>query len=120
MPVSDEYREFIVGQLNMGFIRTKNMFGGVGIYCDEIFFALIADDTLYFKVDDSNRGDFESVGMDPFKPFEDKAYTMGYYEVPIDVLEDPELLTQWVNKSLEVARKKQKKRKKQAKRKPKN
>ena len=111
MPVTDEYREFILGQLEpFGFIRTKNMFGGVGVYCEEVFFAIIADDTLYFKVDDSNRGDFESAGMDPFKPFEDKAYTMGYYEVPIDVLEDPELLIQWVDKSVNVARKKRAKK----------
>ena len=111
MPVNDEYLEFIVGQLEpMGFIRKKKMFGGVGLYCDEVFFGLIADDTLYFKVDDFNREDFESAGMGAFKPFEDKAYTMGYYEVPIDVLEDPELLNQWVTKSLGVANRKQKKR----------
>ena len=116
MAVSDEYRQFIVGKLEpMALIRTKKMFGGVGLYCEEVFFALIANDTLYFKVDDSNRGDFESAGMGPFKPFEEKAYTMGYYEVPIDVLEDPELLNLWVTKSLKVARKKQKKR---AKKKP--
>jgi len=48
---------------------------------------------------------------DPFKPFEDKAYTMGYYEVPIDILEDQELIIQWVDKSVNVARKKQTKRK---------
>jgi len=34
------------------------MFGGVGIYCGDLFFGLIDDDTLYFKVDDSNRSDF--------------------------------------------------------------
>jgi DNA transformation protein len=31
------------------------MFGGVGIYSGDLFFALIADDTVYFKADDSTR-----------------------------------------------------------------
>ena len=111
MPVNDEYREFILGQLeNVGFIRAKNMFGGVGLYCEEMFFAIIFNDALYFKVDDSNREDFESAGMEAFKPFE-KGHAMGFYEVPIDVLEDPELLVQWVDKSLNVARNKSSKKK---------
>ena len=45
------------------------MFGGVGIYAKEAFFALVDDDVLYLKVDDSNRGDFEARGMSPFQPF---------------------------------------------------
>jgi len=45
------------------------MFGGVGIYAGQLFFALIADDTLYFKVDDSNRSDFERLAMRPFQPY---------------------------------------------------
>ncbi|MHA1745082.1 MAG: TfoX/Sxy family protein [Promethearchaeota archaeon] len=52
MPMTNEYREFILGQLEpFGFIRTKNIFGGIGLYYDEVFFAIIADDTPYFKVD---------------------------------------------------------------------
>ena len=43
MPVSDEYREFILGQLDSGGpIRAKNMFVGVGLYCEGLFFAIIA------------------------------------------------------------------------------
>ena len=57
------------------------MFGGVGIYAQGLFFALIAEDRLYFKVDDTTRPSFEQRGMEPFRPFgEDSA--MGYYELP--------------------------------------
>ncbi len=63
------------------------MFGGTGRYLQGVFFALIASDMLYFKVDDSNRPDYEAAGMGPFKPFADRpAYTMQYYEVPIVLL----------------------------------
>jgi DNA transformation protein and related proteins len=64
------------------------MFGGVGIYGGELFFALIDDDTLYFKVDESTRPEFEARGMGPFQPYGEEGETMGYYRVPEDLLED--------------------------------
>lgn len=82
------------------------MFGGAGLYCDGLFFALVADDVLYFKVDDSNRADYEAAGMGPFKPFPDKQGVMQYYEVPIDVLENRQTLRDWAEKALDVARRK--------------
>jgi DNA transformation protein len=80
------------------------MFGGVGIYAAELFFALLDDDTLYFKVDDATRPQFESRGMAPFRPYGEEGEVMGYYEVPADVLEDPEALGVWVEEALAVAR----------------
>jgi DNA transformation protein len=51
-------RDFVVEQLGrvVPQIRSRAMFGGFGIYAGADFFALIANDVLYFKVDDSNRG----------------------------------------------------------------
>ena len=80
------------------------MFGGVGIYAAELFFALLDDDTLYFKVDDGTRPQFEDRGMAPFRPYGEDGEVMGYYEVPADVLEDPEELRAWVEAALGVAR----------------
>ncbi len=69
-----------------------------------LFFALIAEDRLYFKVDDTTRPDFERLGMEPFRPFgEDSA--MGYYEVPADVVEDSVQLARWMKKAIDVAAK---------------
>lgn len=91
MAVSNSYREYVLEQLGVVTpVRARRMFGGVGIYSGADFFAIIADDTLYFKVDDSNRGDFEQAGMGPFLPFGDPGRPMGYYEVPIAVIEDPD------------------------------
>ena len=80
------------------------MFGGVGIYAAELFFALLDDDTLYFKVDDGTRPQFEDRGMAPFRPYGEDGEVMGYYEVPADVLEDPEMLGAWVETAVAVAR----------------
>lgn len=104
MSVSQEFQLYVVEQLNgVGYVATRKMFGGVGLYADGIFFALIADDTLYFKVDSTNQLDYESAGMDAFRPYPDKKRTMQYYEVPIDVLEDLEQIDVWARKAIAVA-----------------
>ena len=103
MAVSPSYRDFVLEQLGrVTPVTGKSMFGGVGIYAQGLFFALIAEDRLYFKVDDATRPDFERWGMEPFRPFgEDSA--MGYYEVPADVVEDRNQLEAWVKKAIDVA-----------------
>jgi len=107
LAVSPKYRTFALEQLEqVAPVTARAMFGGVGLYSDGLFFALIDDDTLYFKVDDTNRGDFEAEGMGPFKPFGDDSYSMHYYEVPADLLEDPERLREWMEKALAAARRK--------------
>jgi DNA transformation protein len=105
MAVSKSYRDFVVEQLErVAPVTARSMFGGVGFYARGLFFALIAEDRLYFKVDDSTRPGFERRGMEPFRPFgEDQA--MGYYEVPVDVLEEVVQLESWMTKALEVAAK---------------
>ena len=105
MPISEEYVTYVLDQLEgLGTITVKKMFGGAGLYLDSVFFALIADDVLYFKVDNSNQQDYESAGMAPFRPFGEKSHIMHYYEVPIDVLDDREKLKTWVDKALLVAK----------------
>ncbi len=74
------------------------------------FFALIADDTLYLKVDESNRPDFEARGMGPFRPYAEHGEVMQYYEVPADLLDDPEALRPWAEKAITVAGRKKVKR----------
>lgn len=104
MPISDDYLSYVLDQLRtVGTVTSKKMFGGVGLYLEGVFFALIADDVLYFKADESNRHDYEEKDMGPFKPFGEKSYAMQYYEVPIDVLEDREKIKVWSDKALAVA-----------------
>jgi DNA transformation protein and related proteins len=116
MAVSDSYREFVLEQLGrVASVIGKSMFGGVGIYAQGLFFALIAEDRLYFKVDDTTRPEFEQLGMEPFRPFgEDSA--MGYYEVPADVVEDSVCLAAWMKKAIDVAAKARINKKKAVKR----
>jgi DNA transformation protein len=106
MSVSDGFRTFVLEQLarTTPGLRARTMFGGVGLYAGDFFFALMDDDVLYFKVDDHTRAHFEVLGMEPFRPGGDGGEVMQYYEVPADVLEDVEALAPWVTDAVEVAR----------------
>jgi DNA transformation protein len=102
--VSEEFRAFVLEQLaDIDSVLARSMFGGVGLYAGGVFFGILAANTLYLKVDDSNRAQYESEGMAAFKPFSDKPMTMSYYQVPARVLEDADELTTWVQASLRVA-----------------
>ena len=88
-------------------MRARAMFGGIGIYSDETFFAILDGDRLYFKVDDLNRPDFQAHGMDCFKPYGEEMRS--YYQVPEIVLDEPLLLRQWALAAIEAARRAKKK-----------
>lgn len=106
MAVSVSFRTYLLEQ--MGQIRpvtTRPMFGGLTFFAEGRAFALVAGDVLYFKVDDSNRPDFTAAGKGPFLPFGDPEKPMQYYELPEEVLEDPDQLAVWMAKAIAVAAK---------------
>src|SRR5271155_3039070 len=102
MTVSRDYLQFILEQLRgLGHVHARRMFGAAGLYCEEIFFGIISDDTLYLRVDDANRGDYTARGMAAFRPYADRPEgSMTYFEVPAEVLEDSEELLLWSRRSL--------------------
>jgi DNA transformation protein len=106
MAVTDSFQTFVLEQLRQVApgIRARRMFGGVGIYSNELFFALIDDDVVYLKTDATTRVEFEARGMGPFRPAGERGETMAYHELPGDILERDEALSGWVGKALDVAR----------------
>ena len=106
MAVSVSFRTFVLEQLGqVRPVTLRPMFGGLCVFAEGRAFALASRDVLYFKVDDTNRPDFEAEGMGPFLPFGDPAKPMQYYELPAEVLEDPEALARWMAKAIAVAAK---------------
>jgi DNA transformation protein len=113
MAVSADYREYVLEQMGrVAPVSGRAMFGGVGIYSDGLFFALMDDGAVYLKVDDTNRAMFVDAGMGPFDPFGDGSMLLRYYELPADLLESPDLLRPWMDAALDVARRARKSRKK--------
>lgn len=84
MPFDPGYRDYILALLDpLGHVRGRSMFGGVGIYEGDAIFAVISNDTLYFKVDAATRDNY--AGCEQF-------YNMPYFAVPADWLDDEPLL----------------------------
>jgi len=105
MRVSDSFRAYVLEQLDgVKALLPRAMFGGVGLYAGDDFFGIIAADALYFKVDDGNRGSYESAGMKAFKPYADRPVSMSYYRVPVGVLEDADELTAWARAAIQAAK----------------
>ncbi len=106
MASASEFADQVVGRLlPFGPVAARRMFGGFGVYLDGVMFGLIGWNTLYFKVDDGNRGDFERAGMEPFTyQGKTKPIRMSYYQVPGEVFDDAERLAEWAASALAAAR----------------
>lgn len=103
----ERFLEYVLSEVlsDIDGISSRAMFGGYGIYKDGVIFAIIADEQLYFKVDESNRSDYERYGSKPFvySQGKHKATTMSYWELPADIQEDRVEIARWVQKSYEVS-----------------
>ena len=87
----------------LGEVRPKRMFGGWGFYVDDTFMAIIASDTLWFKVDDGNRAEYEAAESQPFRQYADRDTTMSYWQVPVDVLDDRRAIVEWGRRAIAAA-----------------
>jgi len=98
MKSTSGYLDYVMEKLSpLGQIKSRAMFGGYGIFHEGVMFALIADDNLYFKVNESNRDDYRKAGSQPFP------HGMSYWEVPAEVLEDDGKLYEWAKSSIAIA-----------------
>ena len=99
MATSPDYKAFVLELLTPIYpVTARNMFGGVGIYADDLMCALItSEDELYFKADDENRTDYDAVEAQQFM-------TMPYFAVPAEVLEDMDALSIWFDNARAAAK----------------
>ena len=89
----------------LGVVRPKAMFGGWGFYLEELFFALIADETLFLKVDAETEPVFREAGSFPFTyTYKDgRSVTMAYWSAPEEALESPVTMRDWARLALGAA-----------------
>ena len=89
---------------SVGQARALRMFGGHGLYVDDVFIALIAAQRLYLKVDAQTRAQFEAAGCTPFVyGGAGQALTLGYFSAPEDAIESPALMQPWARLALAAA-----------------
>ncbi len=114
-----DFADFVVEMFEpFGIVQAKRMFGGHGIFHDGLMIALIADDELYLKADAQAAPKFEALGLGPFEYNKNgKVMAMSYYRAPDEVLERPDLATEWARDAYEAALRSQKPKKKPQKKK---
>ena len=105
MPARNAYVVFLTEHFApLGAITARPMFGGHCLYCDGYVFAIVARNALFLKTDDANRSRFVERKLEPFRPFEDKAEVMSYYQAPAEIFEDDEAMREWVTPSIEASK----------------
>lgn len=88
----------------LGSIQSRKMFGGYGLYHNGLMFALVADDTLYLKVDKINLDDFLARGLEPFEYGKaGKVVKMSYYLAPEEIFDDPDEAILWAQRAYAAA-----------------
>jgi DNA transformation protein and related proteins len=89
----------------LGALRTRKMFGGVYVYCDDLFIATIHDDTLFFKANASTASDFVAKGLPAFSyPKEGGVATLQYFQAPTEVFNGRSEMWSWAKKALLAAK----------------
>lgn len=106
MATKDAFAQYCAELLSgLGPVRVRPMFGGHGIYVDDLFLAIVVGETLYLKVDAETLARFEAAGCAPF------VYTakgrgrvsLNYRAAPAEAMESPGLMRPWARLAMEAA-----------------
>jgi DNA transformation protein len=105
MARSSEFLQLVLEQMRgLGSVNARSMFGGYGLYWDALFFALISDDTLYFKADAETQAEFESRTLPRFRyTARGKEHALMYYQAPPEVYDEAHAMAQWARLALAAA-----------------
>ena len=89
----------------LGRTSSRRMFGGHALYIDGLCMALIIQDTLYLKVDDTSRPLFEREGCKAFTydTKQGERHALGYFSAPEAAMESPAEMTPWARRALAAA-----------------
>jgi len=106
MVASDSFADFLREQLApLGRVALRRMFGKTGVFCDGLMFAMVTDDTLYFRVDDHNREAFKEA--ESFSPlsYEKKGeiIDLSFWRAPERLFDQPDELVTWAREAIGAA-----------------
>jgi DNA transformation protein len=107
MVASDSFAEFLREQLApLGRVTMRRMFGKTGVFCDGLMFAMVTDDTLYFRVDDLNRATFKEAESSPPLNYAKKGRTidLSFWRAPERLWDEPDELVAWARTAMGAAR----------------
>ena len=106
MVASEPYAEFLREQLApLGHVSLRRMFGKTGVFCDGVMFAMVTDNTLYFRVDDHNREIFKEAESSPPLNYAKGGamIDLSFWRVPERLFDEPDELIAWARAALAAA-----------------
>lgn len=105
MPKRSEFVDYLVESLqSLGVVRARAMFGGFGIYLNDLMFGLVADDELFLKTDAQNETYFDELALPHFEyEKQGKRLQMSYRRAPESALDEPDELVDWALRSYQAA-----------------
>jgi DNA transformation protein and related proteins len=87
-----------------GQVHARRMFGGCGLYVDDVFVAIIVGETLYLKADEQSQSHFEAAGCSRFSyAVRGRQQAMGFWTVPPEAMDSPRLMQPWARLAVEAA-----------------
>jgi DNA transformation protein len=111
MPHSD-YLDYILQDVlaDEPGLSSRFMFGGFAIYKNGVIVGMVIDEMLYFKVDETNKAQYEKLGSKPFMyTARGKTIPMSYWTVPDSIIENRTEIKKWLETSYQISLKKKKK-----------
>lgn len=108
-----EFANFVVELMaSWAPVQARRMFGGYGVYRDGLMFAILIEETLYFKVDDESEPVFAQRGLARFS-YESKGRTasLRYCQAPPEAYDEPAHMAAWARLGFECAVRQQNKKK---------
>jgi DNA transformation protein and related proteins len=93
----------------LGDLSVRRMFGGAGLYSQDVMFAGIMDEAIYLKADEALRAEMADAGSTPWVytypsgPKAGQSMEMGYMALPDAALDDPDEACAWARRAIDVA-----------------
>ncbi len=89
----------------LGLISVRRMFGKSGVFCDGVMFGMVADNMLYFRVDDGNRDAFAEAAAEPPLSYWKKGelIDLAFWRAPDHLFDDETALLAWARLALAAA-----------------
>lgn len=113
MTASPDFAEFLTEQLEpLGRVVLRRMFGKTGVFCDGVMLGMVADNTLYVRVNEENREIMkEGAEYPPINYAKGgKQIDLAFWRVPDRLMDEPDELVQWARVALAAARRVSRKR----------
>lgn len=89
---------------HLGKIKSRSMFGGFGVFCDDAMFALVVNNSLHLRAGKESEIEFIKMGMTPYT-YTKRNFPVNtkYYVIPDFWWEQPNVLMNYAKQALLIA-----------------